>query len=194
LGSITIYRLYTEVQLQKLNISKAKRDATLAAKQAKTEATRLEILAAKQAEFLPTVVELFNEALSLCGEAGFVADVIKTATDKAFLSDRQREVIEQSIAKAKASKLVEYLGVIGERSEFTGWIKMVRSFDTQFGTKYLFIIENPVGVVKYIGTSHLGQEGEQILFKARVDAHVEYQGVKQTVVSRPKILEPVCVA
>jgi len=59
--------------------------------------------------------------------------------------------------------------------------------ETQFGTKRINIIRCNGNVVVYRG-NYLGEKGEAIRMMATVAEHGEREGVKQTIVQRPKII------
>tara|TARA_Y100000114_G_C11738722_1_gene317748 strand:- start:759 stop:1544 length:786 start_codon:yes stop_codon:yes gene_type:complete len=104
-----------------------------------------------------------------------VVDANKAAEEK-----RQAEI------EAKRNKS-NHVGNIKDRIDITATITFVKSIDTHFGVSLLTILENDNGdVFKYFGSVDLGDKGDKITIKATVKDHAEYDGVKQTVITRPK--------
>lgn len=89
--------------------------------------------------------------------------------------------------EAKRSKS-SHVGKIGDRINITAKISIRRVIDGFYGITYFHILENSEGdVFKYSGSADLGDKGDTITLKATVKDHAEYQGVKQTVINRPKL-------
>ena len=100
--------------------------------------------------------------------------------NKAAEEKRQAEI------EAKRNKS-NHVGNIKDRIDITATITFVKSIDTHFGVSLLTILENDNGdVFKYFGSVDLGDKGDKITIKATVKDHAEYDGVKQTVITRPK--------
>jgi hypothetical protein len=72
---------------------------------------------------------------------------------------------------------------------FTATVKVVRSFETPFGLQTLFVMEDAAGnTLKYkSGSVSLCEVGDTVTFVATVKEHGEYNGTKQTVLSRAKV-------
>lgn len=100
----------------------------------------------------------------------------------------------------------KHLGTIGERIQFTGTITFTKSFENDYGVGFMSkVITDDGSEVMYwnlfmLDASELGfsdnkldgDKGDRITFFAKVKDHGEYDGVKQTVVSRAtrgKLLE-----
>jgi hypothetical protein len=87
-----------------------------------------------------------------------------------------------------------HVGTVGERRDFDLTVKFVTYFDTQWGTTWVFVMEDADGnVVVYKGSGHLynadGQsatKGDKVVVKASIKEHSERDGVKQTIIARPK--------
>ena len=81
-----------------------------------------------------------------------------------------------------------HVGEIGDRIDITATITVVKAIDGFYGVSYFTILENSKGdVFKYVGSAELGEKGQTITMKATVKDHAEYQGVKQTLINRPKV-------
>lgn len=86
----------------------------------------------------------------------------------------------------------QHIGYVGERLELTGKVLSVTQFEKRKFHYYDSTIGNitrlDIGgnVVVYFG--FLAERGETVTIMATIKSHDEYQGRKQTVISRPKIL------
>lgn len=91
---------------------------------------------------------------------------------------------------AKEANNSQHVGVVGERQEFTGVVKSVKSFETPYGTGYLTNVTCGEDTVVYFnllkprGTFDGAAEGDTVNFFAAVKEHGEFNGVAQTTISR----------
>lgn len=87
-----------------------------------------------------------------------------------------------------------FVGKVGERAEFTAKIVMTREFQGQSfsyydsGVRTMTVLEDANGN-KLVYWNALGSKGETLRFKATVKSHDEFRGVKQTTLSRAKVLQ-----
>lgn len=87
----------------------------------------------------------------------------------------------------------EHIGQVGSRMTFEGMIKSVTTFFRRrvsyydSGVGYLTRVLVDGNEVVYFG--QLGEKGATVKFVATVKEHGEYNGRKQTVVSRPKLVQ-----
>lgn len=91
-----------------------------------------------------------------------------------------------SVKEAKESTS-EYVGLLGERREFTVTVKKKLPIETIFGYSVLYIFEDSEGnVLKsfYSGKKSMGVEGEVVNIKGSIDKHELYGNVKQTILKR----------
>jgi len=118
------------------------------------------------------------------------------------LTEKQGLAVRSIIAK-NAERKAQYraealtkvhVGTVGERRDFDLTVRFVTDFETQFGITNVFVMEDAEGnVVVYKGAGSLynadGQfavKGDKISVKATVKEHGERDGVKQTIIARPK--------
>ena len=117
------------------------------------------------------------------------------------LTDKQHEAAQNILAKAgkwtaeKEQRIAdakerdagsEYVGKIKERRDFTLKIRKVLQFEGRWGFTFLHIMNDAdENVFIYKGTKRLGEDGDEVTFKATIKAHEEREGVKQTIVTRP---------
>tara|TARA_Y100001937_G_scaffold13157_1_gene17212 strand:+ start:13346 stop:14143 length:798 start_codon:yes stop_codon:yes gene_type:complete len=99
------------------------------------------------------------------------------------------EARRQAEIEAKRSQSM-HVAKIGDRIDIRATIQVCKQIDGFYGISYFMILENKGGdVFKYVGSANLGDKGQTITLKATVKDHCEYDQVKQTVISRPKIQE-----
>jgi len=85
----------------------------------------------------------------------------------------------------------QYVGKVGERMDFRLTVDKVIPVAGQFGASYITILHDDSGnVFKWSASSQL-DEGETYSIKATIKEHAEYDGGKQTVITRGKISENV---
>lgn len=86
----------------------------------------------------------------------------------------------------------EHIGSVGDKLEVTVVVKAIRPIDSNYGTSYLYTMADDAGhVIKWFSSSKaLGEDvtGEQVTIKGTVKKLDEYQGTKQTVLTRCKVL------
>ena len=87
----------------------------------------------------------------------------------------------------------EFVGQVKDRGTFDLTLTFRKGFDTDFGVSFLNTLKDSQGnVFTYWGNSFLDVEVDTtITVKATIKDHREYQGTKQTVINRPKIIEGV---
>lgn len=102
-----------------------------------------------------------------------------------FLRNHSRRVEFE----AKKNRMV-HVGTVGKREDFHNLLlKRVNSYDTQFGTSYMHVFEDPNGNELVWWTSkQVCNQGEKVSLKATVKEHGEFNGAKQTTISRAKVL------
>lgn len=99
-------------------------------------------------------------------------------------------VFAELIAQTRAHDAVksQHVGNVGEKISFAGVIEFVKGFDGMYGTTWIHVIKDLVGnVIVYKGTKRLAGKGDQINVTAKIKSHGERDGVKQTVIERPKL-------
>lgn len=190
-------RLYTAVELARVN----KTAATRAAR--KAEAQRI---AAEQAE----AALVAKETAFRSGNAEFIAKLETLDGDywdgfkQSFYArreaptERQIALVEGEIAKRAANASSKWFGYVGDKVTLTLTIKKFLSFDTAFGVMRVCILADAdQNVVVYKGTARAIDNradgsftavGDQITITATIKAHEDYNGTRQTVIQRPKVL------
>jgi len=94
-----------------------------------------------------------------------------------------------NIEKIRTRAGSNHVGDIGQRIIIDGTVENTVSFDGFYGTTYMTVIKDTDGnVYVYKGSRRIAKKGETVNLKATVKDHSEYNGVKQTVINRPKII------
>lgn len=102
--------------------------------------------------------------------------------------------IKRDAEKAATQDKLIYVGTIGKREVFKLKLEKMFSFDGHFGLKVLHKFSDANGnqLIWWTG-DWFGEAGQEFEVKATVKAHEEYNGAKQTVLSRVKDMNPVPV-
>lgn len=130
--------------------------------------------------------------------------------DMASFEAKKAEWAEKRAAKRAAeAELSEWVGEVGKRVEWTLTIDGHHTYEGEFGLVHIYILKDEAGnVVVYKGSSCLGVEtermtaagwktsdwrsfdkGDKVTGKATIKTHTTREGVKQTMISRPKFVE-----
>ena len=150
----------------------------------------------------PTRVGMFE------GNFGKVLLEMREATmEWGGLTDKQTDLVRRALARAgeRVAKAAQrrderleadragstHVGAVGERCEFTLTCEKVFEFEGQFGLTFINICRDVHGnVVVYKGSNGFDEAVVYVL-KATIKKHDERNGVKQTLISRPKILREI---
>ena len=106
--------------------------------------------------------------------------------------DRQARKAQREAEEAKAREGLknEWFGTVGERIEVAQpECKLLTSWDTDFGTKYVYRFVTEDGWVFIWKTCKAIQNGKKLKVVGTVKAHNEFRGQKQTELTRCKIVE-----
>lgn len=91
-------------------------------------------------------------------------------------------------SKAHDASQSNYLGTVGDKITMALNIAHIHCMNGFYGNVYINIMKDAAGnVVIYKGAKTLGAKGANISVSGKVKAHVERDGVKQTVIERPKV-------
>jgi hypothetical protein len=192
-GKGDVAPLYTAEKLAKLNAAAEKRAAAATAKRNAAMA----VVAAERAAGLAVFLES-NAAFiaSIPSDSGFWSEF------KQSFIERQRDpsaaqvaLVERELAK-RALPASRHLGVVGEKVTLVLTTKRIVTiqgramFYGDSGLLYITIMSDADGnVVTYKGKSNsVPNEGATATISATVKVHDEFNGVKQTVIQRPKVV------
>ena len=141
----------------------------------------------------------------LAYKEGFVGSLAFAIDTYGKLSPKQVEAVRSSIEKMNARKAEwadkkaaldanrQFIGEVGKKITVKVTVKAVIAIDSFYGTSYINIMEDDAqNVIIYKGTSNnLPAKGDTGTITATVKEHGVRDGVKQTIVQRPKIVEGV---
>jgi hypothetical protein len=137
---------------------------------------------------------LYN--LGVACRAGYVTrktmGIVASAVS-AYMRHLDREAELNQKRKDDAKKSREWVGEVKVRQDFTGLtVQSMKYIEGRFGTTTLVSFEDePGNLIKWFASVDLDDinQGDVVDLKATVKKHDEYQGVKQTLVTRAKILK-----
>jgi hypothetical protein len=167
------------------------RKAQIEAERAQRAAQRLEATQAWRDANSALVARL--ETYS--GNNEFLRGMIQNLAQWGNLTARQAEATESCFAvidrleAARANS--QHLGAIGDKVSLTITIEHIIVIEGFYGTTFITIASDEQGnAITYKGAGRtIGCKGETLTIKASVKEHTVYNGVKQTVIQRPKVLE-----
>lgn len=82
-----------------------------------------------------------------------------------------------------------HIGDVGDKISFSGVVEMVKGFDGYYGITWIHVLKDMEGnVVVYKGSKRLADKGSEIRVTAKVKSHGEREGIKQTIIERPKLV------
>ena len=112
---------------------------------------------------------------------------------KRAFAGHYKMIKDKEIAKEarEAEKLKsEFVGVVGEKQEFSLVIDYIHYFDTHWGQSSITLLSDSDGnQVVYKGQSYIGDTGKEVSLTAKVKEHCIRAGVKQTIIQRPKVIK-----
>ena len=145
-------------------------------------------------EFL---IKLQNSVLEwgapTAGQAAAIDRMIEKGLARVAESEKKREE-----AKAADRATSKHIGEIGERTFFTAKVRMTTSFDSQYGLVYIYVMDDEAGnVLVYKGSKALMhpetherfERGSSVVLKATITEHGQRDGVAQTKISRPVVMD-----
>ncbi len=128
----------------------------------------------------------------------FITSLYYAVKNYGKLTEKQ----ESAILRMMNPKVSNYVGEIGKKQEFVMTLNKVNCFEGQWGTIYYNIFSDDVGnVIVYKGTASFSMDveldygwsmkncevGDKVILTAKVKAHTEYKGMKQTIIERFKV-------
>jgi hypothetical protein len=85
------------------------------------------------------------------------------------------------------TKASEWIGNVGDKKvSFNGKVTKAVSFSGTYGVSHMFVINCDGNIVMYRTANWFADQGEEVTFVATIKEHSDYNGVKQTVVTRAK--------
>ena len=101
-------------------------------------------------------------------------------------ADKVAQAQREAELEAKRSKSI-HVGEVGQRIVIETTITFSKGFEGFYGTTFINSLEDADGNVFIYRGNKLGDAGELVCLKATIKEHSEYNGVKQTIINRPKV-------
>ena len=167
------------------------RKAQLAAERAQRDAERQEATQAWRDANSALVARL----MAYEGDNEFLRDMVSNLSHWGNLSARQVEATESCFAvidrieAARANS--QHIGNVGDKVTLTITVERIVVLKSEFyGDNYITIARDEQGnAITYKGRSDIGGKGDTLTIKASIKEHTVYNGIKQTVIQRPKVVE-----
>lgn len=91
--------------------------------------------------------------------------------------------------RAHEAAVSKHIGNIGDKIEFKATLNFVKGFDGYYGITWIHVLKDILGnVIVYKGSKKLGSKDMVLNIKAKIKDHGERDGVKQTLIERPKVV------
>ncbi len=136
-------------------------------------------------------------------EANLLAVLRATSVDARHLglavsaiTAHQRLTSDQQQARRVASDAVAYAGTVGEKLTMSGTVRTamrVEGYTYHSPASALLVIDCGTAVAKMVTAArwaHSVKVGDQLTVTGTIKQHAEYNGTKQTVLTRPKRVDP----
>jgi hypothetical protein len=91
--------------------------------------------------------------------------------------------------RAHEATISQHIGEIGSKIQLNITLNFVKAFNGFYGDVWIHVMKDEIGnVIVYKGSKCLGKKGDSFVLQAKVKEHGEREGVKQTIVERPKVI------
>lgn len=146
---------------------------------------------------------------SLNPESGSYLSNLKAACGREYCESRNFGLIASSVAaynrelekkgreesRKQADSKSSWVGSVGDRLEIKDVaLSLLTSWDTEFGYTYLYKMVDVAGNIytwktgKWLGNNECVPEGARVTLKGTIKSHTEFRGVKQTELTRCKVM------
>ena len=170
---------------------RAARQAQLAAERAQRQADRLEATQAWRDANSAVLARL----TAYEGSNEFLRSFTATLAQWGALTPRQLEAVESCFAVIDRTEAAransQHVGNVGDKVTLTITVERIVVLKSEFyGDNYITIARDEQGnAITYKGRTDIGGKGDTSTIKASVKEHTVYNGIKQTVIQRPKLVE-----
>lgn len=176
--------VYTAEQLAKLN---ARQEAVLAKKQAAIKAKADAALAA----FTDAHADLIAKVAKIQKPSDFIAKVMEKGAKYGSLSAAQVDAVnkaaDRDLERQAVNQGSQWVGAVNDKIEFTATVTFVTGFESRFGYTYVTGLRDDAGNILIQKGVSIGDKGDRLTIKATVKEHAVRDGVKQTIITRPKV-------
>ena len=140
-------------------------------------------------DFDRTLGDILDRGIVTAKQFGFIATVLPSYRN--FVA-RQAERADKILAEAEAGKDSDWVGTIKGRQDFTATIESARDLNNMWGTYLVKMIDQDSNHLVWFASNdptwNFGNVGDKVTFTATVKDHSEYNGIKQTVINRCKVV------
>ena len=170
---------------------RAARQAQVAAERAQRQADRLEATQAWRDANSAVLARL----TAYEGTNDFLRSFTATLAQWGALTPRQLEAVESCFAVIDRTEAAransQHIGNVGDKVTLTITVERIVVLKSEFyGDNYITIARDEQGnAITYKGRVDIGGKGDTNTVKASVKEHTVYNGIKQTVIQRPKLVE-----
>ena len=106
----------------------------------------------------------------------------------AMIARAEERVAGRDKQRAEEAAKAQWIGTVGERREFVLKIVHVHEMIGQYGISYITVMKDDAGNTVVQKGTYVGYKGCTVTIKATIKEHGERDGVKQTIITRPKVL------
>jgi len=175
--------------------AKARREARLAEQAKEREQAQAQRLVASE-QWRAEHAEVCTRLAAYEGDNSFLFNVKHTLALFGKLTDKQLEAVESCFAaidrKESARAQSKHFGVQGEKVTLTVTVDRIVAIDGLYGRTYLNICRTTDGnVVTYKGKSGIAPQHETATIACKIKYHTAFDGICQTVIERPKVIDTV---
>lgn len=197
-GQHVIVPAYTAEKLEKLNATKAKKDAVRMAKTQAKVREQSEARAAALGDFMAIHGGLVAKATALAASSSFLADLV-AKLENYLWSEKQVAAVAKVVAQIEETKAKRagsgHIGKVGERLTVAVTVERVHSFERPcFNANWLTEMCHFVTMRDAAGNALVSKgkfhaaKDSAITIRATVKAHGEYKGEKQTIINRVQVV------
>lgn len=140
--------------------------------------------------------KVMEYAANLDGDLSDYLYNLKVACSSPYCEQRTLGIIASAISAYQRSKPVtecqktsNYVGKVSDKVEFDCEVINASSFETSFGMSHMYVFRDEHGnmLIWYASTKQKIERAQKVHVIGSVKKHSEYQGVKQTVLTRCKV-------
>lgn len=82
-----------------------------------------------------------------------------------------------------------HIGEVGKKVNLTAVLDVVKAYSGYYGLVFFHVFKDEVGnIIFYKGGKKLGEKGSTLTIAAKVKEHTVRDGVRQTIIERPKVI------
>ena len=124
--------------------------------------------------------------------SAFLCDIIEKGNKYGSISEAQASAAHRAadteITRQEQNKTAQWIGAVGDRIEITGTIISRIAYASTFGLVVISVLKDEAGNIFVQKGRGIGDKGEEVTVKATVKEHTTREGVKQTIITRPKVI------